>query len=81
MAVENTPGSDQKSNELVEQLRQSLGLLRVAFDATGEAMLILDEQHHVRWVNRKAADWLGNGLALRVIGRQLEEVASFCHPD
>ncbi len=81
MAVENTPGSDHKSNELVEQLRQSLGLLRVAFDATGEAMLILDEQHHVRWVNRKAADWLGNGLALRVIGRPLEEVASFCHPD
>ena len=34
------PNSD--STALIEQLRQSLGLLRVAFDATGEAMLILD---------------------------------------
>ena len=68
-------------NELVAQLRQSLGLLRVAFDATEEAMLILDEHDQVRWVNRTAAQWLGNGLALRVIGKPLQQVASFMHPD
>lgn len=72
---------DHETNELVAQLRQSLGLLRVAFDATEEAMLILDEHDQVRWVNRTAAQWLGNGLALRVIGKPVQQVASFMHPD
>ena len=72
---------DHETNELVAQLRQSLGLLRVAFDATEEAMLILDEHDQVRWVNRTAAHWLGNGLALRVIGKPVQQVASFMHPD
>ena len=81
MAADHPYQSDQESNELVAQLRQSLGLLRVAFDATEEAMLILDENHHVRWVNRPAAQWLGHGLALRVIGKPIQQVASFQHPD
>ena len=54
---------------------------RVAFDATEEAMLILDEHDQVRWVNRTAAQWLGNGLALRVIGKPVQQVATFMHPD
>ena len=73
------PNSD--STTLVEQLRQSLGLLRVAFDATGEAMLILDDQRCIRWVNRQAADDFGGGSSLRVIGRQLDSILIFRHLD
>ena len=81
MAADHSNQPDYEPNELVAQLRQSLGLLRVAFDATEEAMLILDDNHQVRWVNRAAAQWLGNGLALRVIGKSIQQVASFHHPD
>ena len=54
---------------------------RVAFDATEEAMLILDDNDQVRWVNRAAAQWLGNGLALRVIGEVRSASRVFHHPD
>lgn len=81
MAADHSNQSNKEPNELVAQLRQSLGLLRVAFDATEEAMLILDEHHQVRWVNRASAQWLGNGLALRLIGKSIQQVASFRHPD
>ena len=81
MAADQPDNRNREPNELVVQLRQSLGLLRVAFDATEEAMLILDEHHHVRWVNRAAAQWFGNGLALKVIGKRFQQVATFRHPD
>ena len=81
MAADHSFEPDHETNELVVQLRQSLGLLRVAFDATEEAMLILDEHHMVRWVNRPAAQWFGNGIALGIIGKQLQKVASFRYPD
>ena len=81
MAADHSLEPDHETNELVVQLRQSLGLLRVAFDATEEAMLILDEHHMVRWVNRPAAQWFGNGMALGIIGKQLQKVASFRYPD
>ena len=66
-----------ETSELVSQLRQSLGLLRVAFDATGEAMLIVDSDRLVRWVNQTAAELWGGGLPLRVIGKPLEALISF----
>ena len=74
MAADHSFDPDHETNELVVQLRQSLGLLRVAFDATEEAMLILDEHHMVRWVNRPAAQWFGNGIALCIIGKQLQKL-------
>ena len=40
--------------DLLAQLRQSLGLLQVAFDAASEAMLILDPTGLVRWGNQAA---------------------------
>ena len=64
MPVEkNLPADD--SGFLIEQLRQSLGLLRVAFDSTGEAMLIIDESRVVRWANQQAADLWGRGITVR----------------
>ena len=38
------------------QLRQSLGLLQVAFDAAAEAMVIVEPGGEVRWGNQAAAD-------------------------
>ena len=70
-----------ETSALVKQLRQSLGLLRVAFDATGEAMLIVDSGHQVRWVNQTAADLWGGGLPLRVVGKPLEALLRLRHLD
>lgn len=77
MPAEGPVNSHTETSELVSQLRQSLGLLRVAFDATGEAMLIVDSDRFVRWVNQTAAELWGGGLPLRVIGKPLESLISF----
>ena len=60
--------------DLLAQLRQSLGLLQVAFDAASEAMLILDPSGEVRWGNQAAADIWTNGLAILLVGRRLEQL-------
>ena len=56
------------------QLRQSLGLLQVAFDAAAEAMVIVEPGGEVRWGNQAAADLWTNGLAILLVGRQLEQL-------
>ena len=50
--------------ELLDQLRLSLGLLQVAFDASEQPMLILDSTNKVRWGNQAAADTWTNGIAI-----------------
>lgn len=60
--------------DLLAQLRQSLGLLQVAFDAASEAMLILDSSGEVRWGNQAAADIWTDGLAILLVGRRLEQL-------
>ena len=81
MPAEGSATPHPEASALVTQLRQSLGLLRVAFDATGEAMLIVDSERHVRWVNQTAADLWGAGLSLRVIGKPLEALLRLRHLD
>ena len=56
------------------QLRQSLGLLQVAFDAASEAMVIVEPGGEVRWGNQAAADLWTNGLAILLVGRQLQQL-------
>ena len=56
------------------QLRQSLGLLQVAFDAAAEAMVIVEPGGEVRWGNQAAADLWTNGLAIMLVGRSLEQL-------
>ena len=56
------------------QLRQSLGLLQVAFDAASEAMVIVEPGGEVRWGNQAAADLWTNGLAILLVGRPLEQL-------
>jgi signal transduction histidine kinase len=56
------------------QLRQSLGLLQVAFDAAAEAMVIIEPGGEVRWGNQAAADLWSNGLAIMLVGQRLEQL-------
>ena len=56
------------------QLRQSLGLLQVAFDAAAEAMVIVEPGGDVRWGNQAAADLWANGLAILLVGQRLERL-------
>ena len=59
MLAEDSFSGSAESRSLIQQMSQSLGLLRVAFDSTGEAMLIVDESSAVRWANQQAADHWG----------------------
>ena len=52
----SSPGPTSDPVNLLDQLRQSLGLLQVAFDASSQIMLILDADHRIRWGNQPAAD-------------------------
>ena len=65
--------SDLPSQEtpLVRQLRQSLGMLQVAFDATSEAMLIIDEHRLVHWANQASAELLVQGVPIQVVNCML----------
>lgn len=71
---------NSNSEELVDQLRQSLGLLQVAFDASDQPMLILDSANKVRWGNQAAADNLCNGLAIMLPGRAFADLVKFSLP-
>lgn len=82
LAEDSFSGSaEAESRALIQQMSQSLGLLRVAFDSTGEAMLILDESAAVRWANQQAADLWGGGITLQMIGRPLSALLQFHHLD
>ena len=63
-----------KDGSTLDQLRQSLGLLQVAFDASSEAMVIVEPSGEVRWANQAAADLWTNGIAVLLIGQSLEKL-------
>lgn len=71
---------NSNSKELVDQLRQSLGLLQVAFDASDQPMLILDSENKVRWGNQAAADNWCNGLAIMMPGRAFADLVKLSLP-
>ena len=82
LAEDSFSGSaEAESRALIQQMSQSLGLLRVAFDSTGEAMLIVDESAALRWVNQQAADLWGGGITLQMVGRPLSTLLQFHHLD
>ena len=82
LAEDSFSGSaEAESGALIQQMSQSLGLLRVAFDSTGEAMLIVDESSAVRWANQQAADIWGGGITLQMVGRPLSALLQFHHLD
>ena len=54
-------------SSLVQQLRQSLGMLQVAFDAAREAMLIIDSSLRIHWANQASASLLLNGVPIQLL--------------
>lgn len=70
------PGPISDPANLLDQLRQSLGLLQVAFDASSQIMLILDANHRVRWGNQPAADQWTNGLGILLPGKHFCDLVS-----
>ena len=81
MLAEDSFSGSAESRSLIQQMSQSLGLLRVAFDSTGEAMLIVDEASAVRWAKQQAADLWGDGITLQMVGRPLSALLQFYHLD
>lgn len=81
MLAEDSFSESAETKTLIQQMSQSLGLLRVAFDSTGEAMLIVDESSGVRWANQQAADLWGGGITLQMVGRPLSTLLQFHHLD
>ena len=68
MPAEKNAGRSPGDQDLLAQLRQSLGLLRVAFDSTDEVMVIADHNMSIRWANQKEliASVQGSQLCLLV---------------
>ncbi len=66
--------ANPSDNALIQQLRQSLGMLQVAFDAAIEAMLIVDAQRQVHWANQAAAELLLGGVPIQLANRKLEDL-------
>ena len=77
MPAERPDKNNEGQQDLLDQMRQSLGLLRVAFDSTDEAMLIVDHQQIIRWANQKAADCFSQGMSALLVGQDLGERVAF----
>ena len=66
--------SDSRNSELIAQLRQSLGMLQVAFDAASEAMVIVDVDRRIHWANQASADLLVGGVPIQLVNQTLADV-------
>ena len=66
--------SGSNDDVLISQLRQSLGLLQVAFDAASEAMVIVDSDWRVRWANQASADLLIGGVPIQLVNQILPSI-------
>lgn len=80
MPAEQEADTDLAHQELLAQMRQSLGLLRVAFDSTDEAMLIVDHHQIIRWANQKAADRFSGGITALLPGQPIGQRIVCAHP-
>ena len=69
MPVERRQREQEPEQELLAQMRQSLGLLQVAFDSASDAMVILDHHHTIRWANQTAANRFSLGLTAALISQ------------
>ena len=71
-ADSSSPSSRDK--ELIAQLRQSLGMLQVAFDATSESMVIVDADRRIHWANQASAELLVGGVPIQLVNQTLADV-------
>ena len=80
MLVERRSDKQEPDKELLAQMRQSLGLLQVAFDSASDAMVILDHHHTIRWANKTAADRFSHGLTATLISKPFENQITLLTP-
>ena len=66
--------SSSRDSELIAQLRQSLGMLQVAFDAASEAMVIIDVDRRIHWANQASAELFVGGVPIQVVNQSLADV-------
>jgi signal transduction histidine kinase len=66
--------SSSRDSELIAQLRQSLGMLQVAFDAASEAMVIIDVDRRIHWANQASAELFVGGVPIQVVNQTLADV-------
>ena len=66
--------SHSRDSELIAQLRQSLGMLQVAFDAASEAMVIVDVDRRIHWANQASAELFVGGVPIQVVNQTLADV-------
>jgi signal transduction histidine kinase len=66
--------SSSGDSELIAQLRQSLGMLQVAFDAASEAMVIIDVDRRIHWANQASAELFVGGVPIQVVNQTLADV-------
>ena len=66
--------SSSRDSELIAQLRQSLGMLQVAFDAASEAMVIVDVDRRIHWANQASAELFVGGVPIQVVNQTLADV-------
>ena len=66
--------SSSRDRELIAQLRQSLGMLQVAFDAASEAMVIVDVDRRIHWANQASADLFVGGVPIQLVNQTLADV-------
>jgi len=64
------------SEKVLGQLRQTLGLLQVAFDASSQITLILDANDRILWGNQPAANQWTSGLGILLPGKHFCELVT-----
>ena len=74
MNSSDSSSSSSRDRELIAQLRQSLGMLQVAFDAASEAMLIVDVDRRIHWANQASADLFVGGVPIQLVNQTLADV-------
>ena len=74
MNSSDSSSSSSRDLELIAQLRQSLGMLQVAFDAASEAMVIVDVDRRIHWANQASADLFVGGVPIQLVNQTLADV-------
>ncbi len=75
MNSSDSSSSSSRDLELIAQLRQSLGMLQVAFDAASEAMVIVDVDRIIHWANQASADLFVGGVPIQLVNQTLADVS------
>ena len=74
MEDSSVSSKSSRDSALIAQLRRSMGMLQVAFDAASEAMVIVDSSRRVHWANQASADLLVGGVPIQIVNKILSSI-------